>query len=299
MSQGSGCFGSGVIYDGGATPGMGYPIYPGTTLPNGALIPNSYDPPARQRPVPPEIELNKTPVLPAPGTLNTDPYRATVTVRAPANAKVFAEGTQLRMTDGERTFTTPSLPTGQTFDYNFRMEYMQDGEKRSWEKKVVVRAGGQSICDFTEQISGKLPAPPAPNVWESKDKEFAGKMIPSAEPMSAKMPGLLPISTAATKDVTMDRPTTLPPSNPSGPERAKFSIKLPAGAVLYIDGRKNEKTGAVREFVTPPLPQGQEFKYELKVEVPGPHGYPQSATTMVSFRAGDTVPTLDFVELLK
>ena len=132
-----------------------------------------------------------------------------------------------------------------------------------------------------------------------KDKEFAGKMIPSAEPMSAKMPGLFPISTASTKEPSMERPTMLPASKATGNERAKFSIKLPENAVLYIDGRKNEKAGSVREFVTPPLPQGQEYKYEVKVEVPGPNGYPQSATTTISFRAGDTVPTLDFVELMK
>ncbi|MFO0937501.1 MAG: TIGR03000 domain-containing protein [Gemmataceae bacterium] len=314
----TGCMGS-VIYDPISTPGMGYPIYPGTTYPgttfpgttyptypDNSIIPNSVDPPARQRPVQPEIDESRYggKVLPAPGNLNSDPNRATVTVRAPANAKVFAEGTPLRMTDGERTFVTPTLPTGSKFDYTFRMDYTLDGEKRSWEKKVSVRAGGHSICDFTDQVTNKLPAPPSPiplpSVTESKEKNLAGKMIPSAEPMSVKTPGLFPISTASTKEVIpSNKPTMLPAQKPTGPERAKFSIKLPENAVLYIDGRKNEKTGTVREFVTPPLPQGQEYKYELKVEVPGPNGYPQSATTSVSFRAGDTVPTLDFAELLK
>lgn len=297
---GSGCFGSGVIYDSGPALGMGTPIYPGTIYPGTTTNPDYTDPRAPIRPAVPEIdESRKTPVLPAPGNLVNDPTRATVTVRAPADAKVFAEGTPLKMNDGERTFVTPQLPTGQTFDYHFRVEYTREGEKLSREKKVTVRAGGLSLCDFTESTS-KLPAPPSPIPAEVK--EHIGKMIPSAEPMSAKMPGLFPISTAVSKEkaVNTERPTMLPATKPTGTsERAKFSIKLPDNAVLYIDGKKNEKVGSLREFVTPPLPQGQEFKYELKVEIPGPNGYPQSAATTVSFRAGDTVPTLDFVELLK
>ena len=297
--MGSSCFGSQVIYDNGMSQGMGYPIYPGTTYP-GNSAPEFSDPRAPIRPAVPEIDesRNKTPVLPAPGNLVNDPTRATVTVRAPADAKVFAEGTPLRMNDGERSFVTPQLPTGQKFDYTFRVEYIREGEKLSREKKVTVRAGGLSVCDFTEMSSSQLPVPPSPIPGEAK--EHIGKLIPSAEPMSAKMPGLFPISTAVSKESVTDRPTMLPATKPTGSsERAKFSVKLPENAVLYVDGKKNDKVGVLREFVTPPLLQGQEFKYELKVEIPGPNGYPQSATTTVSFRAGDTVPTLNFVELLK
>jgi uncharacterized protein (TIGR03000 family) len=292
-SGSAGCFGSGgMIYDsnpglGGAYPVYPGPVYPGTIDPGLPSGPGVIDPPARQRAVPPEVDEMRYRSSLGEGN------RATVTVRAPADAKVYAEGVALRLTDGERTFLTPPLPAGQRFDYTFRLEVRRDGEVVSRERKVAVRAGGSSVCDFTEMGSAKLPAPPAP--IPNDVTASVGKMIPSAEPTSAKAPGLLPVNKT---DVTQDRPTTLPPVSTS-PERAKFSVRLPADAVLYIDGKRNDKTGQLREFVTPPLPQGKEFQYEVKVEVAGPHGYPQSATTTVSFRAGETVPALDFADLMK
>lgn len=290
------CLGGGMIYDGGMMPGMGAPIYPGTTYPSGPMV-DPVDPRAPVRPAgPPEIDESRNSKIPLIAA-QTDATRAVVTVRAPVDARVYAEGQLLRMTAGERSFVTPALPGGQSFDYTFRVEYTRDGERLSREKRVTVRAGGQSVCDFTDTQTGKLPAPPNPMPIEKEKADLAGKMIPSAEPMSAKIPGLFPIS--ATAPATNNPPTTLPSIQPNRPERAKFSVKLPVDAVLYIDGRKDSKTGEVREYVTPVLPAGKEFKYELKVEIPGPHGYPQSATTTVSFRAGETVPVLDFVDLMK
>jgi uncharacterized protein (TIGR03000 family) len=289
------CLGGGMIYDGGMMPGMGAPIYPGPTYPSGPMV-DPVDPRAPIRPAIPEIDESRNSKIPLI-SVQGDANRATVTVRAPVDARVYAEGQLLRMTAGERSFVTPALPSGQSFDYTFRVEYTRDGERLSREKKVAVRAGGQSICDFTDTQSGKLPAPPSPMPNEKDKADLAGKMIPSAEPISAKIPKLFPIS--ATVPAKTNPPTTLPIVQANQPGRAKFSVKLPANAVLYIDGRKDTKTGEIREFVTPVLPADKEFKYELKVEIPGPHGYPQSATTTVSFRAGETVPVLDFVELMK
>lgn len=283
-----GCFGSGgVIYN--SNPGLGgaYPIYPGPTDPGQPIYPNATDPPARQRAVPPEVDEMRYRASLGEGN------RATVTVRAPIDANVYAEGVALRLVDGERTFMTPPLPAGQRFDYTFRLETRRDGETISRERKVTVRAGGTSVCDFTDTSSAKLPAPPSPIPAEVN--AMFGKMIPSAETTSSKAPALLPVNKS---HAIKNPPATLPPAT-TGPERAKFSVKLPAEAVLYVDGKRNEKTGSLREFVTPPLPTGREFQYELKIEVPGPHGYPQSATTTVSFRAGETVPALDFSDLMK
>lgn len=257
--------------------------------------PGFSDPRAPIRPTPaPEIEesrYGRNPLLPDPKSLNRDPSRATVTVKAPADSTVYCDGQPIRLSGGERSFVTPTLPAGQTYEYTFRLEYQKDGERRSRERTVKVRAGGTTVCDFTEETTGKLPAPPA-----ADEPKFAN-MIPSADPTgTTRTPGLFPIAaTVPNKSANTD----VKRIEATQPDRAKFSVRLPADATLYVDGKKTNKSGPRREFTTPVLPVGQEFKYELKVEIPGPHGYPQSVSTTVSFKAGETVPELNFDELLK
>src|SRR5262249_61326493 len=41
-------------------------------------------------------------------------------------------------------------------------------------------------------------------------------------------------------------------------------VRLPASAILTIDGFKTRETGALRHFQTPPLPVGGEYTYTLK-----------------------------------
>src|SRR5262245_60323463 len=48
---------------------------------------------------------------------------------------------------------------------------------------------------------------------------------------------------------------------------ATIVVRVPADAKLYFDGVLTEQTGTERTFVTPPLRAGQEFRYELKVEL--------------------------------
>jgi uncharacterized protein (TIGR03000 family) len=74
--------------------------------------------------------------------------------------------------------------------------------------------------------------------------------------------------------------------------RAVITVKLPAGAALYIDGNRNSSIDAVRQFTTPLLPAGQEFAYLLKAEVMR-NGHPEQLTQKVAFRAGEQV-TVDF-----
>src|SRR5439155_3855645 len=54
--------------------------------------------------------------------------RATVVVRLPADARLYADNTALRLTGTERRFVTPELPAGQEYTYRFRVEYDRDGE---------------------------------------------------------------------------------------------------------------------------------------------------------------------------
>lgn len=291
------CFGSSYSCI-GSMPIMGNGFSSGPMIgspPPAIGSPGISDPRAPIRPIPaPEIEesrYGRSPTLPDPKSLNRDPSRATVTVKAPADSSVYCDGQPIKLSGGERSFVTPTLPGGQTYEYTFRLEYQKDGERRSRERTVKVRAGGTTVCDFTEETTGKLPAPPA------ADEPKYANMIPSADPTgTTRTPGLFPIAaTVPTKSASVD----VKRIEATQPDRATFSVRLPADATLYVDGKKTNKTGPRREFTTPVLPVGQEFKYELKVEIPGPHGYPQSVSTTVSFKAGETVPELNFDELLK
>ena len=44
---------------------------------------------------------------------------------------------------------------------------------------------------------------------------------------------------------------------------AKITVRLPAGAELWIDGNLRGETGAVREFTTPMLSAGRQYTYEV------------------------------------
>jgi uncharacterized protein (TIGR03000 family) len=66
---------------------------------------------------------------------------------------------------------------------------------------------------------------------------------------------------------------------------ANLVVTLPAEARLTIDGHQTTSTSGERTFVTPNLPQGQEFHYTLTAEVMR-DGQMQTITRRVTVRAG-------------
>jgi len=59
----------------------------------------------------------------------------------------------------------------------------------------------------------------------------------------------------------------LPPANWRDEVTGKVTVRLPADAKLWVDGRPTKQTGAVREFVTPPvLRPGQTYQYTFRAE---------------------------------
>lgn len=304
---------------------------------NGPMFgnPESVEPRAPQRPARPEIEESRNYNQSngsngsSGNSIKRDPNRGMIQLKAPLDGQVFADNIPVKMNSVERILNTPSLPAGQRYEYNFRYEYTKNGEKRSREKKIQVSAGSLSVCDFTDETTSQNLIPPAspfaPLNIEPKEHVKSASLPSGIQsgllPASGKTPGLLSfINKAFEKSPVTENPKATPsaetnaksssetpvivPTMPqiqleaSKPTPAKFAVKLPENATLYVDGKKNSKTGPLREFTTPTLPVGQEFKYELKVEVPGPHGYPQSVSTTVSFKAGDNLPPLDLAELL-
>ena len=53
----------------------------------------------------------------------------------------------------------------------------------------------------------------------------------------------------------------------AGETPATIRVLLPADAALTIDGAPTHSTSAVRNFVTPPLPVGQDFRYDVRAQL--------------------------------
>jgi uncharacterized protein (TIGR03000 family) len=214
------------------------------------------------------------------GTQPPSPTRATVVVKLPADARLYAEGRLLQLTSAERTFVTPELPTGREYSYTFKVEYDRNGETVALTRKIAVQPGKTTPLEFAD-----LTAKAAPSTTELATKPAS--VTPPAKPVEA----------APAKDAEKPgNPFQGPAATPVSSERARLTLKIPAGATLYIDDKKKDGSDAVREFTTPPLPAGKEFAYVVTVEITR-NGLPERLMEKVTFRAGDNV-TRDFATLM-
>jgi uncharacterized protein (TIGR03000 family) len=212
---------------------------------------------------------------------NTPPARASVVVRLPADARLFADGRALNLTGAERKFVSPELPTNQEFVYKFTAEYERDGELVSVTKKITVRAGLTVTVAFTDLTAARPPGDTAGATTATAPNKGA---VPTAQEPAKAAP------------VTKPTPATDTPAIP-GTDRATITVKLPADATLFVDDRRSPSKDPVRSFATPPLPAGKEFAYLLKAEVIR-NGQPETLTQKVPFRAGERV-VVDFTSLGK
>ncbi len=244
----SGCHGHGLT--------LGTPMpYSDVPFADGLARPSPAEPPASV----PEDRTGRRIALSPSGATG----RATVLVKLPTDATLYAEGQRLTLTSAERTFVTPPLPLNEDYTYAFRVEYARGGETITQSKKASVRAGSTTTVEFTDLSLAKAQKEPA-------DAKTTSIPLATGAP-----PAPAPAALASAK-----------------PDRARITVKLPPGATLYVDGKKHDRTELVREFATPPLPPGQEFAYQMKAEVVR-NGHPETQTTKVSFRAGETV-SVDF-----
>ncbi|MBA4067831.1 MAG: hypothetical protein C0501_29855, partial [Isosphaera sp.] len=256
--SGYACFGSGS-YSCFGGPAVGY-----TPVLNGGLScfggpalpapPPVFDPlPAVPRPAPPATIPLAAPE-PAPGpTAGLRPAghtatpvaggagsgRATVVVRLPADAKLFVDARPLNLTGAERKFVSPELPAGGEFAYRFRAEYERDGETVSVTRRVAVRAGATVAVEFTDLTAKAAPA---------KGSDAPATAVSNPAPVVPPAP-------------------TTPAAPEAATDRATITVKLPAGASLYVDDKKSPSAEPVRRFSTPPLPGGREFAYLMRAEV--------------------------------
>lgn len=304
---GCGCSGASYSCHGAAYSCYGGPVVSYTPVMNGGLTchggPAPSAPPPVFNPLPPmgvpggvPGGVPYAPPSPAPAAVAPDRFglrpagfeaaatpvaagqgaRATVVVRLPIDAQLYADNTALRLTGTERRFVTPELPAGQEYTYRFKAEYERGGEVVSVTKRVAVRAGGTATIEFVDLTTGR------------KNTEPAGTTV--SNPGAPANP---------TPPATNPEPPAAPAAAPANPaaDRATITVKLPPGATLYVDDRKSPSDEPVRQFSTPPLPSGREFAYLLKAEVVR-DGRPESLIQKVPFRAGERV-TVDFTGITR
>ncbi len=75
---------------------------------------------------------------------------ARVTVKLPADARLYVDGVLCPLNSTTRTFNTPDLDAGQRYYYTLKAEVVRDGETRAASKRVVVEAGKEVTVEFKD-----------------------------------------------------------------------------------------------------------------------------------------------------
>ena len=99
-------------------------------------------PPAAPRPQPPARALPQSSTLQSGGPV-------VVHVRVPADAQLWFENVQTRLTGTDRVFESPPIPAGGDYLYEVRATWTQDGQPITQTRKVIVHAGQDARVDFT------------------------------------------------------------------------------------------------------------------------------------------------------
>ena len=259
-----------------------------TILPGGGYDTVPFSPPTS---VPSERDTYRPTVI-------DERERGVIIVRLPEDARLFAEGQQLTLKSDQRRFVTPPLPSDRDAVYNLRVEYTRDGEVISRTKRVQIRAGESKTVEFHDQTA-QSPTVNIPELFA--DKPLLGS------PMNPTIPAIPSIPSIATPELpkgtpTLNKPQPLPPLGGGSAtvvpppqalsDRAKITVKVPDGATLFVDAKKNSRTDAVREFTTPALKKGELYTYRLRIEW-SRNGQPESEERKVQFMAGE-LHTVDF-----
>lgn len=74
--------------------------------------------------------------------------RALLIVHLPADARLYLNGNLTRSQGTQRTFLTPELEPGSTFEYAIRIELPHEGKLLTQTRTVNFRAGGQAVVVF-------------------------------------------------------------------------------------------------------------------------------------------------------
>ena len=133
--------------------------------------------------------------------------------------------------------------------------------------------------------------PPYPYGYDPYDSGYAAYSSSSSDD-SSWYPGL---SEAYSPGVSADGFTSVSPLSggsqgltPSGqPDTtAHVTVRVPAGADVWINGSKTYSAGPVREFQSPSLTRGQQYTYEFRARWKDDDGREVTQTQQVAVTAG-------------
>jgi uncharacterized protein (TIGR03000 family) len=82
--------------------------------------------------------------------VSVSPRPARLTVRLPADARLFIDGELCPLTSASRSFNTPALQPGKEYHYNLRMEVTRNGVRRVQSQRVAFSAGRHVTVDFKD-----------------------------------------------------------------------------------------------------------------------------------------------------
>jgi uncharacterized protein (TIGR03000 family) len=75
---------------------------------------------------------------------------ARVTVKLPADARLYVDDVLCPLTSDTRSFNTPELPAGKSYFYDLKAEVVRDGKKRVATQHVLVEAGKLVTVEFKD-----------------------------------------------------------------------------------------------------------------------------------------------------
>jgi len=75
---------------------------------------------------------------------------ARVTVKLPADARLYVDNVLCPLTSETRSFNTPELEAGRPYYYTLKAEFVHDGQTRPKTQRVVVEAGKQVTVEFKD-----------------------------------------------------------------------------------------------------------------------------------------------------
>jgi uncharacterized protein (TIGR03000 family) len=77
---------------------------------------------------------------------------ARITVRLPADARLYVDNVLCPLTSETRTFDTPRLEAGRAYYYNLRTETERSGRTQVDTRRVLVEAGRDVTVEFKDRV---------------------------------------------------------------------------------------------------------------------------------------------------
>ncbi len=77
---------------------------------------------------------------------------AKLTVRVPADADVFFDGSPTTQTGTQRVFVTPALEAGSNYTYSIRARWTENGQPVQQTRTIPVKAGANLVVDFLSPL---------------------------------------------------------------------------------------------------------------------------------------------------